>query len=281
MKRVVALLLALSMAIALCACSGSRRVKQVEALITSIGRVSADSKEAFEKAKQGFDELSDEEKASVENAAELEKAISDYLLILIKSKSVEQVQEKLKSAYTTGYYKGCELFDISYFYDISFDDDKRTYKGNVSGKARVAVPYITGTDKEYCYAISGSISHLEPTVSINQYEQEPSASIEGEISNYCRKKANSEMRDIVNKSSSLQAVKLYYLETTDADLKYDETTGRFACVVTAHYTMVIKEPEDKDWYFCYVGHMNNNEVIIDEAPAAPDNISNFWKEYWK
>lgn len=78
MKKIVALILALSMMLALCGCGKSEAVKEVESLIANIGEVSLDKGEAIEQAKQAYGNLSSEEKELVNNYSILQEADEAY-----------------------------------------------------------------------------------------------------------------------------------------------------------------------------------------------------------
>ena len=78
MKKIVALILALSMMFALSGCGKSEAVKQVEELIGSIGKVSMDSNETILEARSAFDTLTDKEQKQVENYSVLTDAESAF-----------------------------------------------------------------------------------------------------------------------------------------------------------------------------------------------------------
>lgn len=82
MKRVLTLILALVICVSLCACK-SEEAKNAEALITAIGEVTADSAAAISAARDAYSALTEEDKASVENAAVLATAQAAYADILI------------------------------------------------------------------------------------------------------------------------------------------------------------------------------------------------------
>lgn len=67
MKKIIALVVAMTISLSLCACGKSQAVQNVETLISDIGDVSLDSKERIDAAQQAYDALSAEEKAKVEN----------------------------------------------------------------------------------------------------------------------------------------------------------------------------------------------------------------------
>ncbi len=67
MKRILAFVLALVMALALCGCGKSEAVKAVEEKISAIGTVSANSEGKIVSAERAFNSLSQEEKNQVSN----------------------------------------------------------------------------------------------------------------------------------------------------------------------------------------------------------------------
>lgn len=82
MKRIWIMVLVLALCLSLCACK-SEEAKNVEALITAIGEVTADSEAAISAARDAYSALTEEDKASVENAAALATAEAAYADILI------------------------------------------------------------------------------------------------------------------------------------------------------------------------------------------------------
>lgn len=67
MKKLIAILLALTLMISFCACGKSEEVTNVENLITAIGTVTESSESDIIQAERAFDALTDEEKNEVEN----------------------------------------------------------------------------------------------------------------------------------------------------------------------------------------------------------------------
>ena len=91
MKKAVALLLAVIMVFALCACGKSEAVVVAEETIKSIGEVSIDSWKAIEDAEKKYEFLTENEKEKVENRLALvearekyDKLVSDTLIDLQK-----------------------------------------------------------------------------------------------------------------------------------------------------------------------------------------------------
>lgn len=78
MKRWLSLLLLLIMLISLCSCGKSEAAQAVDAMISSIGVVDENSKVAIEEAETAYEDLSDSEKRSLENLAQLEKARTTF-----------------------------------------------------------------------------------------------------------------------------------------------------------------------------------------------------------
>lgn len=78
MKRWIALLLALVMVLGMVGCGKSENAKKADELISAIGEVSLDSREAIEQARAFYDSLTDKEKEEVENAPALEQAQAQF-----------------------------------------------------------------------------------------------------------------------------------------------------------------------------------------------------------
>lgn len=74
MKRIISLLLVLALCLSLCACGKSKAVSNVESLIGAIGEVTADSEAAVVEAEEAYKVLTDKEKKTVENYADLVSA---------------------------------------------------------------------------------------------------------------------------------------------------------------------------------------------------------------
>ncbi len=247
------------------------RQRKAQTLIDAIGNVSLNSE-----AQSFFNGLDEKEKSAVENRAVLEKAINDYLLLSIKDQADAAAKEKIEATYTRGTYTGCDVSKINCITDAFIENG--SVKGIVYGTFRVAVPYVTGADKEFRYALEGQTNGLKASVSLSPYKDE-NMSIEDRISEDCIDRANREMKEIVSLSnSSLTSVKLYYLETASAKVKYNSSTGKYACEVTAKYTMVIKEAKEHQWYFYYVGQADENKITKEESHNGTEKDEVFWKD---
>ena len=110
MKKILALLLALVMALSLCACGEkkSENVVAVEAAIEAIGEVSLDSEDVIASAENLFEQLTAEEQEKVENRILLTQAREAYEQAVLdaiptKEEMLEQAQplnvDKLYAAY--------------------------------------------------------------------------------------------------------------------------------------------------------------------------------------
>ncbi len=92
-SRLIVLLLVIAMTFTLAGCK-SAAAKKTEALISSIGEVTADSKDAVEAAEAAYAALSDKDRANVENAADL-TAAREALDSALRVKGVEDLIEGL------------------------------------------------------------------------------------------------------------------------------------------------------------------------------------------
>lgn len=93
MKKLIAILLTLSLVLALCGC-GNSAVKDAETAIDEIGEVTADSRELIEKAEKLYNLLTDAEKSKVKNRLTLVEAREEFDKL---QKAV--VYENAKNAY--------------------------------------------------------------------------------------------------------------------------------------------------------------------------------------
>ena len=125
MKKIISLILALVMCLSLCACGKSEAVVKVEELISAIGEVSLESKDAIESAQEAFNALPEEEKAEVENYyvlveshdafKQLEEIEEQRLLEeaenAIKT-NAKEVYENIKSAWTIADQMGTGIYNV-------------------------------------------------------------------------------------------------------------------------------------------------------------------------
>lgn len=77
MKRAISLLLVLALCLSLCACK-SKEVRNLESMIEALGEVTLESKAQLAQALKAYSDLSDEDKAQVENLALLAAAQERY-----------------------------------------------------------------------------------------------------------------------------------------------------------------------------------------------------------
>ena len=100
MKKIVALILALSMVFALCGCGKSETVKEVENAINQIGTVTISSKNAIEKAERLYNILTEKEKEQVENRIALSEARAQYNKLAEQEQARKRAEEEQKNALT-------------------------------------------------------------------------------------------------------------------------------------------------------------------------------------
>ena len=81
MKKVLSLILAFAMCLTLCACGKSEEVKAVEEQIASIGKITIDSTETINAARDAYNALNAEDKEKVENVNVLHDATYESLVI--------------------------------------------------------------------------------------------------------------------------------------------------------------------------------------------------------
>lgn len=100
MKKAICLLLALVMALSLCACGKSKAVKAAQDAIGEIGQVTMDSGEAIKNAEKLYSILTEAEKAKVNNRLDLVEARETYDSIVSKAvyENAYQAYEKLMEA---------------------------------------------------------------------------------------------------------------------------------------------------------------------------------------
>ena len=106
MKRLLSLILALSMVFALCGCGKSANAEKADELINAIGEVTLESKTAIDEAWQFYSGLSDKEKEEVENYTILENAIAEYADKLINAIGEVTLESKTAIDEAWQFYSG-------------------------------------------------------------------------------------------------------------------------------------------------------------------------------
>lgn len=107
MKKAISLILALAMCLLLCACGKSEAVLNVEELISAIGEVSIESKNAIDEAQKAFDALSTDEKAEVENYFILVESHDTF-----KQLKGKEAYENIKAAWKIADKIGTGLYNV-------------------------------------------------------------------------------------------------------------------------------------------------------------------------
>jgi len=92
MKRIVALLLALTMVFALSGCGKSEAAKAADELIDAIGTVTLDSEAAIAAAEKAVSGLEDKDRESLENVSALESAREEYEALAKKAREEYEAQ---------------------------------------------------------------------------------------------------------------------------------------------------------------------------------------------
>ena len=112
MKRLLSLLLAVSMCLCLCACGKTAATKAAESAIANIGEVSLDSYEAITQAQKLYDLLTDNEKAKVKNREALVDALDAYNNAVYAQNiaNLKSVYTALKNAYTIVDRHGSDIY---------------------------------------------------------------------------------------------------------------------------------------------------------------------------
>ena len=125
MKRGISLVLAIVICFVLCACGKSEAVVKVEELISAIGEVSLESKNAIESAQEAFNALPEEEKAEVENYYVLVEshdtfkqleAIEEQRLLEeaeeAKKANAKEAYENIKTAWQIADHIGTGIYNV-------------------------------------------------------------------------------------------------------------------------------------------------------------------------
>lgn len=107
MKRAISLALVFVLCLSLCACGKSKEVKNVEEMISAIGEVSLESREAIIVAQDAYALLEDTEKEKVSNIDVLNGAVSQY-----KTLAKEKVEDMR--------FKSLEILLVDYDYELAY-----------------------------------------------------------------------------------------------------------------------------------------------------------------
>lgn len=120
MKKATGLIIAVILFLSLCACGKSEAVTNVENLISSIGEISLERKDAIDVAQQAFDALTQEEKKEVENYYILVEGQAAYQELekqdLLNKQSAlgMEAYENIKSAWEITEQIGLDIYNVWY-----------------------------------------------------------------------------------------------------------------------------------------------------------------------
>lgn len=120
MKKVCSLILVFVLSLLLCACGKSEAAENAERLISSIGEVSLESKNALDAAQCAFDALSEEDKKQVENyyilveGQAVYKELEEQNALEEQSDLGKKTYESIKTAWEITERIGADIYNIWY-----------------------------------------------------------------------------------------------------------------------------------------------------------------------
>ena len=133
MKKGISLVLALVMCLSLCACGKSEAASNVEELISAIGEVSLESKDAISSAQEAFDALSEDEKAEVENyymlveSQDTLRKLEEIEVEETKRANGKEAYDNIKYAWTIANQIGTDIYSV--WHGWVFEKDDMSSKG--------------------------------------------------------------------------------------------------------------------------------------------------------
>ena len=105
MKRLLVILLVVSMMLMLCACIQSAAAKNVDEQILAIGTVTLDSKAAIDDALNSYTALTEKEKTTIKNLDILKEAQVSYIELLVESLKNIKLEERNTLLQAREYYE--------------------------------------------------------------------------------------------------------------------------------------------------------------------------------
>ena len=155
MKKIISLAMCLILLLSLCACGKSKQAKAVEEQISTIGDVSLEKEAAILSTLENYNQLSDDEKETVENYSILENAI-DTINALKQAEietALEEIETLIKQAEMEQAEASClELLESG---NLSAEQEQMAndYLNDIAlmcfaGTYIVLPDYITGRDAE-------------------------------------------------------------------------------------------------------------------------------------
>lgn len=135
MKKVISLVLVLTMCLSLCACGKSKAATECEELINAIGKVSVESGEAIHAAEKAYTALTSDEKDSIsESSVILDDARSAYTFELSKV-----AYQNINSAYEIVHEFGTDLYSAWY---LVAHESKKLMNSNTVKVLSAEVQYL-------------------------------------------------------------------------------------------------------------------------------------------
>lgn len=135
MKKALSVIISVALALSLVGCSlnqnsagkSSEMIAEVEGLISSIGEVSLDSKNAIINAETAYDNLDDEQKAEVENYSVLQDARVRYDELL-ELQPAQEFAAKLLTSFAIGFKNPLSITVNNVWYYTEHDRHYFTYE---------------------------------------------------------------------------------------------------------------------------------------------------------
>ena len=109
MKKYLVVIMAVLMALCLCACGKTEAVKAAEEKIAAIGDVTLDSEKRISAAEKAVEKLSDDELKQLDKAEELKKAREAYEELVLENKAaaVDSVIDQIGEVTLESAEKNC------------------------------------------------------------------------------------------------------------------------------------------------------------------------------
>ena len=133
MKKGISLVLVAVMCLSLCACGKSEAASNVEELISAIGEVSLESKDAINSAQEAFDALAEDEKAEVENyymlveSQDTLRKLEEIEVEETKRANGKEAYDNIKYAWTIANQIGTDIYSV--WHGWVFEKDDMSSKG--------------------------------------------------------------------------------------------------------------------------------------------------------
>ena len=208
----------------------------------------------------------------------MDKSAKEQVIIEAVSNKTE---ETLYRTYTMGNYSGCVISYISKDVQLVYDETTNQFSGNVTG----VFSFLGKKNKDireqkFAYSFNGLVSddgYVEVVLDEAKANNTDATDIKSKIESLCTEQALDSLQSTVNTIKSRMNGNIYALNDTDADVRFNEQTKKFAAVINTKYVFDVYGEVSHNC--CYIGHVDGTDVIVEKSPEAPENISDFWEEY--